>query len=665
VTDVEYRLPPGELERLAECVLEPIRFPGAVQSHGSMIVARASDLVVERASENMRDIVGAEAVALLGRPLSDLISVKDLSALRDILDPESIATNPTPITIGAQTFDGLAHDAGESIIVELEPRTRDGENEIRAIRASFRRLTGAHTARELWELTAREVRRITGFDHVMVYHFHADEHGEIVGESIAEGMEPYLGLHYPASDIPQQARALYLTKLSRLIVNSHAEPSALLSDANVSISENFDLSSAELRAVSPHHRQFMRNMKQVSTFSLSIVRGDRLVGMITCAHRTERRIGYGVREGLEILANQVALQLGAMHEIERLNRRNEVREVRGRLIAQVAGTTDIAEALLRGAVTLLDLIPGDGATVRLSGRIHSLGDTPSDHQVTLLASAVVHEAASLNFESNALPIDYPEIAELLPGVSGVLTRRLGVDGDFIAWYRGEVTQTVDWLGDISPDNRLTPLSPRNSFSSWTQQVTGTALQWGDLGAEAAELCRDLDSALLNRVQSQLAELALHDPLTGLPNRRLFMDRLEQSLARFRGQEETSVLFIDLDHFKAINDTYGHSAGDEALIHVSNALLSCARAEDTVARLGGDEFVILCERTDKQQAEGIAQRILEALHVRPEADRPWSVSASIGVSTASLHGSASNLLSAADSAMYQAKMGGRDQISAST
>ncbi|MEO7122076.1 MAG: diguanylate cyclase [Lacisediminihabitans sp.] len=660
----EIRLPPGEFERLAECVLEPIRFPGAVQPHGLMLVVSGESFVITRVSDNAYSLVGAEPVALLGRSLAQLVGREAVAQLLDILDPLTAASNPTQATIEGREFDVIVHSLDTSLIVELEPLVDGDGDRISTMRESFRRLAKARTDRELWAHTAIEVRRVTGFDQVMVYHFHPDGHGEIVAEAITEGMEPYLGLHFPASDIPVQARQLYLSKLSRVIVNSAGEAAAMLSDAHVDHADALDMSRAELRAVSPHHLEFMRNMGQVSTLSLSIVRNGVLVGMITCAHRSERRLSYSVREGLEILANQIGLQLGAMVDISRLERRDEARRMAAKLVSQVAARDDIAEGLISGAVTLLDLVPADGATIRLGDKVVSIGRTPPPAKIAAVAERISTTTGSLDFASNAIPLDYPELVPELPGVAGLLLRRLGGERDFIAWYREEVTQSINWLGDPALANRRTPLSPRHSFSLWSEDVSGTSIPWADAAVDASELCRDLDSALLHRAESLLAKLALSDPLTELPNRRLFMDRLEHSLARHARGDNFAVLFIDLDRFKAINDEWGHAAGDDALVRVATSLSSTARSGDTVARLGGDEFVVLCERADVDEAKNIAERMLAAIRAAVAEGTPWHLSASIGIATVDSKATASQILTRADSAMYRAKEAGGDQVSVS-
>lgn len=660
MTDSVIRLPPGELQRLAECVLEPIRVPGAVQTHGVLLVVRDDGLQITHVSENVTDVVGADAVTLFGRSLAELIGDRATAAVRDVVAADSVTANPVAVRIGDRDFDVIAHRIVGSIVVELEPIDPSFTQATFALRAAFRRLAKASTLQELWTSTALELARITEFDRVMVYRFHADEHGEVVAEVAADGMEPYLGLHYPASDIPAQARALYLTKLSRMIASSVPASAAIVADANALSPVGLDLSGAELRAVSPHHLEFMRNMHQASTFSLSIIVNGRLAGMITCAHRTEKRLPFSTRESLELLVNQVSLQQAAMVEIDRLERRQAQSDVRAALLGQVTLAPDLPRALLDESVTLLALVPADGAVVCFDGRLSHAGVTPPDSVIRAFVEYVQRTTGSIAFHSDALPLDHPGGGEILHTVAGVLIRPFGRGGEFVAWFRGELTHTVDWLGDMSRTNRSTTLSPRNSFSSWSEEVGGTSANWDSSVAVVDELCRDLDSVLLRRAESALAELALLDVLTGLPNRRVVMDRLGQIVERAPGEDRLAVLFIDLDGFKAINDTYGHRAGDDALQFVARRLGEVARETDLVARLGGDEFVMLCDNTSIQQATAIAQRVLAAL-ATPEAAVPWTIGASIGIAMADLDADASHLLSAADSAMYRAKVAGRNRI----
>ncbi|MCU1514392.1 MAG: hypothetical protein JWO10_1482, partial [Microbacteriaceae bacterium] len=593
---VDARQLPGELQRLAECMQEPIRTPGAVQPHGALIAAERGTWRIVHASENTDTILGVEALTLLGRPLTDLVGPEAAESFSEVLDESTASANPVRLTFRNHPVDVILHALGDLVLVEFEPVQLTAEGSTPAVFGAIHRLTRATTVQELWDGTAIEMRRLTGFDRVMVYHFHPDAHGEVVAEQRADDMQPYLGLHYPASDIPAQARDLYLSKLSRVIANSDVEGSPLLTLADAPGGSTLDLSGAELRSVSPHHLQFMRNMGQASTMSFSLIQGDALIGMITCAHRTPRRTPFILRQGLEILANQVALQLGSMVEIERLTRMGKVRDIRTRLVARLDVVEDFVPALLHGPVTLLDLLPADGALLRLGETASSVGVVPPIDVLNGIAARILELSGTPTLVSDSLALDYPELATLLPAVAGLLIVPLGGDGDYLAWFRHEVGQTVRWLGDQSPANRLTTLSPRNTFAEWRQAVSGTAISWDGLDAEATELARDLEGVLLRRTESQLAELALHDALTGLPNRRMLMDRLDHALELYARGGEVSLLFIDLDSFKGVNDTWGHAAGDAVITHAARQIAAVSRAQDTVARIGGDEFVVLCENT---------------------------------------------------------------------
>ena len=427
---------------------------------------------------------------------------------------------------------------------------------------------------------------------------------------------------------------------------------------------SLDLSAAELRSVSPHHLQFMRNMGQEATVSFSMITDGVLTGMITCAHRTVRRLPFIQRRGIEVIANQLALQLNALEQVARLGRQVQLRKTRAELVEHIARIDDIAGTLVRGPVTVRDLIPCDGAAVRVNGRTRVVGDTPPTAELEALHAHLDVSPVRETLATDALGIEYPALSARAPSVTGVLMVPLGGTGDYLAFFRHEVTRSVDWLGDQTSANRRTPLSPRTSFSSWTDSVSGTAPAWGDLVDEASDLARDLESALLRRVESELAHLALHDPLTGLANRRGMLDRLEAALRDDAGGAGLTLLFIDLDGFKSVNDTFGHDVGDVLIATVGERILSVTRAGDTVARLGGDEFVVVCGETAADDARHVATRILEAIGEPALIEGSMvRVTASVGIAVTDRPVEASELLRLADEAMYRAKDAGKNRLSA--
>ena len=646
--------------RLENCIKEPIRTPSAIQPHGVFFATDPSTFVIEHVSDNTEILSNASAHELLGQPLSRVVGDEAIAAIAAVLERGETVIEPLALTLNGKPFDVIVSRAGGLAVVELEPAMSVTQAvSMSGLYAAMHRWTSLDSKQELWDQVAFEFRRLLGFDRVMVYYFHPDEHGEVVAEARADDMEPYKGLHYPASDIPAQARQLYLTKLSRIIADSSVVGTELLS----TVDDRLDLSDAELRAVSPHHLQFMRNMGQASTFSLSLIRDGRLIGMITCAHREPRRLPYRIRKALEITASQIAMQLGSMDDIARFERLGEFRSVRDQLVARFNATGEVESSFISGDTSLLSLIDADVAAVRVLGETHRAGTTLDDHQIAAFVDSALRVSAGATLVSAALATEHPDLAALVPGVAGAIVVPIGADGDFLAWFRGEVVQTVEWLGDLSVSNRATTLSPRTSFSAWSQSVTGRSNAWDGLEAEAAQLGLEVERVMQRRIDATLAVYALYDPLTHLPNRRLLMERIEKALAT-RGQKSgVSLLFLDLDGFKQINDTYGHEAGDRLLVHAAGQLQHAVREGDTVARLGGDEFVILCENTTTGQARLVADRVAQLLRTSIDIDGDAiSVRASIGMVQANASYSAAELLREADAAMYRAKINGRDRVS---
>ncbi len=666
MTRAEDLLPPDEQARLDDCVREPIHVPGTVQPHGVLLAVEPVSGQVVQVSANSGQVLGIEPAEVLGRSLDLLLErTAALALLRSLIDPSADGTVPVRVRVGGRAFDVIAHLSGGLAIVEFEPAVPVDDRLLPALHAAIQRLSSSSTVEQLRTSAAHEVRALTGFERVMVYHFHRDGHGEVVAESRAEWLEPFLGLHYPSSDIPAQARRLYVLQPSRLIVTSEDVAAPLLTGAGFPAGDPLDLSLAELRSVSPHHLQFMRNMGVGASMSFSLVQDGELIGMISCTHGASRQVPYLMRRGCEILAQQLTLQLGAMVETRRLTRQLQLQQVRAHLVEQMTSHEDVAAGLVTGNVTLLDLVDADGATVRLDERISSIGQVPAHDQVeAAIALLGATDTAGVLLVTDALSTDRPDLATFLPTVGGLVVVAFGADGDYLAWLRHEVAQTVDWLGDQSPDNRMTPLSPRNSFRLWRQSVSGRSLPWSDLEvAQAGELRRDVDNVLLRRAEARLAHLGLHDALTGLPNRRLLVDRLEHALRRHARGVPVALLFIDLDRFKLVNDSFGHDVGDQLIVSAASRMTAVTRATDTVARLGGDEFVVLCEDTDSAAAGQLAQRIVDAFQTPVTVDgRELRVTASVGITTAQKHHRPADLLREADSAMYLAKDQGRNRSS---
>lgn len=490
VGEIKLQLSEEEEARLKECAVEPIHIPGSIQPHGALISIKADTFEILQVSVNSKQIFGIDPSELLGRSISLLFGEEWLKS-SFLTEGERLA-NPYLAEIGGNSFDLIIHRSGELIILEFEQVSSWDTRLIPELNAAIRRISQTRDLETLRNCVVHEIRELLGFDRVVLYYFYPDGHGEVVAEDRALELEPYLHQHFPASDIPVQARNLYLKKASQQIVTSSYTPVPLIPALDPTTDEPLDLTLAELRSVSPHHLKYMQNMGTAATVSLPLVHEGALIGMITASSRKSRMVSYVRRRVCEILAQQVTLQLGALSQSELLERQLKYQLVRSELLRQIADTGDIASGLCSGELTLLDLIEADGATARIGGVSTSIGTTPSEEQKLELRRLISEAEEPMQISSNSLALEYPELAKLISPFAGIQLWPCGPRGDYLIWYRREVLQTVDWLGDQTPQNRDSPLSPRNSFSVWRQSVEGQSLPWlTEDTIQISELIRDL------------------------------------------------------------------------------------------------------------------------------------------------------------------------------
>nr|WP_281371648.1 SpoIIE family protein phosphatase [Petropleomorpha daqingensis] len=382
----------------------------------------------------------------------------------------------------------------------------------------------ASSLEELYDITARAVRTLTGFDRVMVYRYDADYNGEVVAEARAEHLNSFLGLHYPASDIPAQARALYEKNWIRLISDVDYVPSRLTPVDHPGNGLPLDLTFSTLRSVSPIHLEYLKNMGVRASMSISLLRDDTLWGLIACHHYAGPHAPpYATRAAAEFLGSTLSLRLVDRAKEEETERALQVRSTLAWLTAATLDEDRPLADTLMGSPDLLDLLPADSVVVRLQGHTATRGaELPSG-----LAEAVAAWAAGRGADvvaTDALPDQAPQLGAPLDLACGALVLPLP-EGQFVLWVRGERVRQIDWGGD--PHNKAIAeregeeirLSPRKSFDRWRETVRGRSEPWtGQQVAEANELRTHLLEALYARSRSivRAAETLQRSLLTDPP-----------------------------------------------------------------------------------------------------------------------------------------------------
>lgn len=487
---------------LLPCDDEPIRVPGAVQPHGALLAFSLAGRVVVTASANASAFFGRE---VLGAAASDLLEPPVLAALDWERLPEQGSTSYATRRGGKQV-DLIVHRVGDLLLAEWEP-IQDahvaGAAWYAGLPQVLQRLTAAGTVLELASSVVTDVRQLTGFDRVMLYRFDAHWNGEVIAEAVREDLPPYLGLHYPAADIPAQARALYEQNWLRLIPDTGYIPVPLVSDSERD-GTALDLSGSVLRSVSPVHLQYLANMGVRSSMSVSLLSEGRLWGLVACHHVSgPRRPSYQDRIVAEFIGRTTSVLLSSKDGTREGAQALAVAQHQAVLMDALsrASRTPLVP-LAAPATSALRLIPSTGAAVKLDGRLILLGVTPSAERTEQLVADLISTGTTC---TRALTRDLPTTQDLTDLPSGALVVPVGIGGDFLAWFRPEVLKDVRWAGDPTQAKLAVAgsgqLSPRHSFQEWRETVRGTSAPWlaHELAA-ARQLGKHLYDAALVRAQ---------------------------------------------------------------------------------------------------------------------------------------------------------------------
>lgn len=504
---------PDEVVDLSNCDREPIHTPKAIQPHGVLLACHGSQLRVVQVSDNVSTLCGLQTNEVLDTSLADVFTPDTWSRLQPVFTAGSPSElNPTVVeTREGHRWEAICHrsPSADITIVELE-RWRDGiEGFLPQLRASLRRMQGATSTDGVCAQAAEEVRALTGFDRVMVYRFDAQWNGKVVAESRRDDLEPFLGLHYPAADIPAQARRLYTLNWLRIIPDVAYEPARLVPTPNPVIGGPLDLSFAVLRSVSPIHIQYLKNMGVRASMSVSLVREGRLLGLIACHHYAgPLEVSFAHRESVEFLGQVLSWQLATLEGRHLAERALAVQRTESRIVASISSARSIPDGLC--TPDLLALADATGAAVLYEGRMHLVGRTPADAQIRQIVAALQPGP------QDDAPAVTEHVAALVPAATawedvaaGVMVVHISRELDeYVCWFRPATDRTVDWAGDprkleAADQGAPSRLTPRGSFELWREVVKGRSLPWESWQIEAAS---NLRRTLLGNVRVQADRL---------------------------------------------------------------------------------------------------------------------------------------------------------------
>lgn len=475
---------------LSNCDNEPIHIPGQIQSHG-FLLAVDNDFIIRFHSENISSYVIGLSGNLLGRHINSIECFFDQNEVPDFMqqlivlgrnnDFEQI--NPYNLSIQGKLFYLIISPSIGYYLLEFEQAVTEIHlNVQKMIGRSLSEMLMDKNLQNLLNNSAQQVKNIIEYDRVMIYRFAEDGHGEVVAEARNEELPPWLGLHYPASDIPKQARDLYKKNLTRLIADVHSTPARIITPETNLLS--IDLTNSQLRAVSPVHIQYLKNMGVASSFSISLIYHKELWGLIACHNYSPHFIDYKSRESAKLIGQILSSALEFRQDEELLQIQERYNSAIERLSKYMLKSNSIEDALTRNEITLMDIADASGAVLIYENNIIKLGVTPNDDQLKRLVSWYKGDSNETLFYVNNLSAIYPEAAAYKQIASGIMICTISKElGDYVIWFKPEVIQSINWAGNpdktvLQNENGLMQLSPRLSFETWSETVIGTSKIWG-------------------------------------------------------------------------------------------------------------------------------------------------------------------------------------------
>ncbi|WP_423140800.1 HWE histidine kinase domain-containing protein [Parablastomonas sp. CN1-191] len=476
---------PGEVD-LDTCAREPIHIIGRIQSFGYLI-SFASDWIVNHASANCEALTRRPAADLIGRPATDFLTGSALHDLRSrlqlIAGSDSVERMFDIDLMGdGRLFDVGLHKSARSFVLEAEPSESGRRRDYVAfVRPMIDRMRKADSVEGLCAAAARQMRALTGFDRVMVYRFEPSGAGEVVAESTAGDHGSYMGMHFPASDIPAQARALYARNLLR-IISDVDDPTVPVIPAVNPDGDPLDLSMSGLRAVSPIHIEYLRNMGVGASMSVSIMRRGKLWGLIACHHYGPLKLAYSLRTACELFGEFFAYLLEQVDVDAAEERRTRATRMHDEIMARIASGSTLLSAFDDFTETIARVIPYDGIVGWVDGEFVSRGEVPTRERFIELARFLNTTGTSTVWATDKLSATFAPAADYTDCCSGILALPVSRNPrDYIVLFRKEWLHEVNWAGNPQKPAEFGPhgmrLHPRKSFEIWTEERSGQSRPW--------------------------------------------------------------------------------------------------------------------------------------------------------------------------------------------
>jgi chemotaxis family two-component system sensor kinase Cph1 len=485
------------------CGSLPLHHINSIQDYGYLLILDKRDLSVIQASENSVELLAVNMQELIGSSLLSYLPAEYAEKLQQFANKASGTKIPMllrfNLSVITDNFHALVHNKADYIIIELEKARKIGVRTFTEVFQEVKYISSAidhaETVQEVCNIAVHELRKLSGFDGVLMYRFDENWNGTVIAEEKDDRLERYISQTFPASDVPKQARQLYLKNPYRLIPNREYKAVRLYPVINPLTNAFIDLSDCNLRGVAAVHLEYMKNMDVDASMSIRVLHNETLWGLISCHHLTERYLDYELCSIFEWLSDVISSRITLILNRQDYNLISDLQLKRVAITDKVYAEDNISSGLMKDDDhDLLDLFKASGAVVSLNGRMETKGVVPAKDALDNLMLWLEGRYPDQVFSTNHIADLYDDGAAFAATVSGLLVIPVNSSkGDFVVCFRPEVVEDINWGGDpnhaINFDKDGKNYHPRNSFKLWKQTVREHALPWSKYELEVAESLR--------------------------------------------------------------------------------------------------------------------------------------------------------------------------------
>jgi PAS domain S-box-containing protein len=478
-----------------KCAEEKIHIPGAIQPYTYLLVLDSS-LTIHKYSENIDDLLGHDGKELLSKNVADLFDEASLGQLKQLVHDDVYGDNSLlSLTLknadNPEPYPAFLYSANDLLLLEIEKPLQKMHGTTHRPKGAFaQKILKSNSLKDQQQLLVDAIRNTTGYDLSLLYVFDDEWNGQVVAESASVDSRGFLGLNFPSTDIPKQARDLYFQKSIRYIPQVDYEPQKMLPDDLDAHHKPIDLSGINARSISPMHQEYMQNLGINASMSLAVFQNDKLYGLIICHSKEATYVGPYERATALNIAFLYSSFISvpdrqAAKDIE--TRKHECMSEFAHAIRSPENKHQPIEELFSNFLRFMEAC---GVIFSIGGNHHVFGKTPSNERTQAIIAAIEERGEQESYLSNSIENDLGLPHSGADNICGALALPAPKPqgSDFIIWFREEDTVEKNWAGE--PIKRIQDdqdsFSPRQNFDVWKQVYTRHSRAWEDEKKKLAE-----------------------------------------------------------------------------------------------------------------------------------------------------------------------------------